>query len=187
MVMMVATFITLSISIFQDHLGRKRTIVLCVSMILIGWILIMFTNTIICKVIGLILFWSYGEIITIGSNVLSSEVLVNPFRKHSVNWYQLVLIFAGLTGHYLTHYFNSYKSFMSLLFFAYLIPVAFVWYLVPESPSFLLKIGFIDHLKQEIQRISKYNKIPENQANVISKDLNEVISSKYLLEKVIKR
>lgn len=175
LIMMAGSVLTLCLSVVQDSLGRKRTMVLGVLMPCFGMALLCLVDSLLLKALGLMLFWSFGEVVTIASTVLSSELLVNPLRKLSVTIYQIVIILGGLTGHFLSQYLDSYKSFMALVFWGYLLSVGLIHWFLPESPSFLLRKGAGSELRAVIRRIARTNRLISEQTQKVIHNLDSLI------------
>jgi hypothetical protein len=120
-------------------------------------------------------FWSFGEIITVVLNVYSNELIVNPLRKYVINLFFICITFGGLLGHFLTHYTNSYKLLMSVIFFGYLFGVLMLALFLPESPNFLLKKGKNPELRGVIRQMAEVNRIDEQNLKIALEDLEQII------------
>jgi MFS family permease len=166
---------TFFLSTIQDHLGRKSLVLLCYVLAFLGWVLIYFFDSVYLKLLGLICFWNFMEVLSIAMVVLSNELLVNPLRNYSVNFYSIFLCVTGILGNFLTYYITTYESLLTLFFGIYMIGFFMVLFFVPQSPSFYLKSFQIKKLEGVIKNIGQTNRLSVNEINSALNNLDSVI------------
>ena len=163
LLMAIASIMTIGLSMFQDLFGRRRLLVLSFILAVSGFLCVFWGTSLVVSLVGLILLWSYVEVAYIIVIVLSNKLIVNPVRKYVHNCFSIVLYFGGVSGNFLTHYFTSYQSLMTVIFSSYLLGFLLVIFLIPESPSFLLKQHKHKQLKHVIKGIASTNGLSQNE------------------------
>ena len=174
-----ASLMTIFLSIIQDLFGRKSLEIFSFPLAIFGFLLGYFGTSFFSQLLGLMLLWSYMEVVSIASIELSNELLINPFRNLFTNITSIFIFFSGLLGNYLTNYLTSYKDLFLIIFISYFFGIVLVMLLLPESPSYLLKKCKIDDLKKVILSIAKTNGLATHQLNKAMIDLNSVIERKF--------
>ena len=175
LMMVVASVMTLFMSMIQDCLGRKQLLLIGFALALIGWACILFSNSLTIELLGLMTLWGYMDVLNTGIYVLSNELLVNPFRNLSINCYGIIICLGGIFGNFLTHFFQNYKTISTAVFICYLMGFLMLALLLCESPSFLLKSLQHKRLKKVIREIGNANNLSESEIQVALNDVDSVI------------
>ena len=170
-----SSFVALLLTIFQDSVGRKKMIQMCFLFASIGIVCLCLSKSLEVKMFGLMLLWAYMGVVTAAFTLLSNELVVNPVRNVSIAGYGFVVCLGGLLGNLLTGYIATYEALMIVNFVGYLVWVVMVSFLVPESPSFLLMKSRFHDLRQVIDRMMDFNRLPEQIRNEALQKLNIVI------------
>ena len=177
--MAIASVLAIGISVCQDFFGRRRLLVLSFVLAVSGFSCVFWGTSLVVSLAGLILLWSYVDVASITVIVLSNELIVNPVRKYVHNCFSMVTCFGGVLGNFLTHYFTSYQSLMAVIFSSYLLGFLLVIFLIPESPSFLLKQHKHEQLKEVIKGIASTNGLSQTDIDQALDDLDSVIECIY--------
>ena len=180
LMMVAASVMTIFLSMIQDMLGRKKMVLVCFVLPVVGFGCIYFGNSLFIKLVGVMFFWSYMEVLSIALIVLMNELLVNPLRKYSVNMAGISICLMGLLGNFITNYCSSYVTIVLIIFLYYLVGFLFILVLIPESPSYLLKQNKIRELRKVIRKIAQTNGLSGDQTNTVLADLDHVIECKSL-------
>lgn len=174
-ILLTASVMALFFTIVQDLFGRKKMILFCYILAVLGFISVYFSNLIGFKIIGLLCLWGFMEMVTPALALLSNELLVNPIRNFSFIFYTIMLCVGGLLGNYLTTKFTSYESLILFIFTGYTVTLVIVILLAPESPYYLLKSGKNEELRQVITRIGRYNRLNDEQIQKALLDVDNII------------
>lgn len=164
----------------QDSFGRKKITAFTVTFLILGFIFLIFFESLLMQIFALMLIWGYKEIVYSILYVHSNELLVNPFRKHSTNFYTVIACLGGIMANFLTYYIDNYKDMYIIFFVGFLIYTILVFFL-PESPSFLLKNSKTTELKKVILDIADTNRLPVEKISSVMSDLECVIESNFNL------
>jgi MFS family permease len=169
---------TLFLSIGQDLLGRKKLFVYSYLLLLVGWICIVFFESFVVNVLGLMLLWGFQEVTCLALYNLSNELLVNPLRNQSINMYSILICVGGIFGNYLTNYLTSFRSLSTVIFLVYTFFFFLVALCLPESPNILLKKNRHQELKEVVKQISKTNGLTDEELLQALNDVESVIECK---------
>ena len=180
LLMAMASILTLFLSVIQDVLGRKKLLLVCFFLCILGFFCMVLGQSLIARLFGLMFLWSHKEIVSIAMFVLSNELLVNPIRNYGHNYYSLANCVFGILGNYLTNYIDSYMTLIQIIFGVYFLALVLVMAFIPESPSFLLKQGKLQELKKVVTQIASTNRLSPNELESALHDLDLAIECIYL-------
>lgn len=175
MLISISSGVVLVLSSFQDSFGRKLLIVLVFIFAVVGIACVFWGNSLWVAVAGMILLWSFVEVTYVPAIVLSNELLVNPVRKYAQNFFSMLSVIGGVLSNFLTHYFDTYQSFMMMIFVCHLAGLFLILFLLPESPSFLLKQLKYGKLKQVMTEISKFSGLAPAGIEQVLSEVDSVI------------
>lgn len=175
--MTTASIFTIFLSIIQDLFGRKKLLLYCFSLAFVGYLLGYFGNSFVVRLSGLMLLWSYMEVLSIAGVILANELLVNPLRKYSMNIFSITVCTGGVFGNFVTNYLDSFEPLILVIFLFYFFGFLMVMLLIPESPSYLLKQGKEQELKTVILSIAKTNNLGKEEIKKSMISLDSLIES----------
>ena len=119
--MVTGSVMTIFLSMIQDMMGRKKITLACFFLPVVGFSCTYFGNSLFVKLLGLMFFWSYNELLTIALIVMLNELLVNPLRKYSVNICGFCVCITGIFGNFITNYCSSNVTVVLIIFLLYLV------------------------------------------------------------------
>ena len=172
------SFLAMVLMSFQDKYGyKKMTIYGFVFATFPGCILVVFIGNLHLKVLGLILVWGYINASFNLMTLLSNELLVNPLRNFSNVIGRLAYCSGGYLGTFLVGHFTDYRYIVSLYFAGFLSFTLLLVYLVPDSPSFLLKQKRNNELRSTVTQIAHSNGLSGDKLAAMLDQLDSVIES----------
>ncbi|XP_006620162.1 facilitated trehalose transporter Tret1-like [Apis dorsata] len=131
--------ICIPIGILADMIGRKYSMLLMVVPFTIGWLLIIFANSVIMFYIGRFITGLSGGAFCVTAPIYTAEIAENEIRGTLGSYFQLLLT----TGILLSYILGTFVNMRVLSIISALVPLIFfvIFMFMPESPSYYLKKG----------------------------------------------
>lgn len=173
-----SSILSLFVIALQGQIGSKKCWIVGFILALLSYFLLVFGNGLIPEVIGFIGLWAYTDIVYSVSLVYFNELLVNPYRNFSNVICRFGHASGALFGTFMTGYLSDYKSIISLYFAFHCVYIFMLVWMIPESPSFLLKQNKHAQLEKVIVKISQINNYPPQELTSVKENLVKIIECK---------
>ena len=180
-VLVVGSIMVFVFSIVQDILGRKKILTWSYLVMIIFWVCAYFQNSLSLQLFGLACFWGYQALTCTVIYLYLNELTVNPFRNYAVNCCSIFMCAGGLFGNLCTAFISDYKLLNLIIFSSYFLSFLLCFFLLPESPNYLLKNSKIEELKEAVCGIGSTNGLSNDQVSKALDDLEIAIQSNYIL------
>ena len=169
-----------SVFIFmQSRFGSKHTIISAFAGIGVpGFACVVLIDRLVAKVTGIMLLWSYTDIMISLGPVYASELLVEPFRSVSNSVFRIMYVLGGIFGTWMTLHLRDYRLIVSLYFAGYLVINTLLLFALPQSPSYLLKQKQAAKLAQTVTRIAVINRFAEDRLGAVLANLERIVESR---------
>ncbi|KAF5269946.1 hypothetical protein FQR65_LT05745 [Abscondita terminalis] len=178
-------FVCFPIGIICDKIGRKYASLLLTIPFIVGWLLIIFANSVVMMLVGRFVIGVAGGGFCIAAPLYASEVGQKQIRGALGSYFQLFLTF-GILISYVLGYAVDTKIFTIIVA---VIPVVFfvAFLFQPETPVFRMKQGREDEARAILKRLrgEKYN-LDEEIAD-IKKVLEELKNNNVTLSDSLKK
>lgn len=152
-----AGVICIPIGILADIIGRKYSMLLMVIPFSVGWLLIIFANSVLMFYFGRFITGLSGGAFCVTAPMYAVEIAESEIRGSLGSYFQLLLTVGILCSYILGNYVNMFvlsiiSAIAPLLFFA-------VFMFMPETPMYYLKKGKEDAARSSLLwlRGSNYN------------------------------
>ncbi|XP_031787825.1 facilitated trehalose transporter Tret1-2 homolog isoform X1 [Nasonia vitripennis] len=159
-----AAAICVPIGILSDLIGRKTAMLILVVPFTVGWLLIVFANSLGMFYIGRFITGVSGGAFCVTAPMYTAEIAENSIRGTLGSYFQLMLTVGILVSYVL----GPMVSMFQLSLISTVIPVIFfcVFFFMPETPIYYLKKGNLDAARASMVRLRgpHYNVEPEIQA-----------------------
>ncbi|XP_008560800.1 facilitated trehalose transporter Tret1 isoform X1 [Microplitis demolitor] len=159
-----AATICVPIGILTDIIGRKRAMLILVVPFTIGWILIIWSNSVVMFDIGRYILGVSGGAFCVTAPMYTGEIAESSIRGSLGSYFQLMLT-AGIL---ITYILGSVLSIFALSLISAVVPLIFfgVFFFMPETPTYYLKKGQINEARESYRwlRGPDYNIEPELEA-----------------------
>lgn len=180
-VLLGASILSVILVSFQGQFGTKNVWIWSYVMALVSYILTVCLDGLAFKVIGIMGLWGYMDVVFSISLVFFNELFVNPFRNVSNVISRFGYASGALLGSLFTSYLPDYRLIISVYFGLHSVLICILIFIIPESPSYLLKRRKQAELKKVIISIAKMNKYPPQQLEKVKLNLNRIIECIRLL------
>lgn len=176
--LLASSVISTVLMMLQDKLGSRKVMILTfLFMGVPGFLLIVFMDGLVFKVAGIVGLWVYGDVTLVLTSVFFNEQLVAPYRNISNVSGQIVSMIGALFGTMMTFYLTDYRQVIWLFFSGYIAFTIALFWIFPNSPSYLLKQMKTEELTEAITTIGKINCVTEEKLQATKIQLNKVIMS----------
>jgi sugar porter (SP) family MFS transporter len=154
------------IGIIADLIGRKTAMLLMVVPFTVGWLLIIFSDSLLMFYFGRFITGASGGAFCVAAPLYTAEICESEIRGTLGSYFQLMLTIGILITYVLGAAIQNMKTlsiisaFMPLIFFA-------VFFFMPESPVYYLKKDNEDAARKSLVRLrgNQYNVDAELQAH----------------------
>ncbi|XP_058798228.1 facilitated trehalose transporter Tret1 isoform X2 [Phymastichus coffea] len=161
-----AATICVPIGIICDMIGRKTAMLILVVPFTIGWLLIIFANSLTMFYIGRFITGLAGGAFCVTAPMYTAEIAESSIRGTLGSYFQLmltvgILVSYGLGPAISMFYLSLVSAAIPLVFFC-------VFFFMPETPIYYLKKGDEDAARASLIRLRgpRYNVEPEIQAQI---------------------
>lgn len=139
------------IGIICDILGRKLTMLLLIIPFCVGWLLLIFANSIVMVYIGRFITGMAGGAFCVTAPLYTSEIAEKEVRGALGSYFQLFLT-VGILFSYLLAKYTEIETYNIVLA---IIPLVFgiVFVLQPETPVYLLKKNKDNEARKVLKRL----------------------------------
>lgn len=149
------------IGILTDLIGRKYSMLILVVPFTIGWLCLIFANSIALFYVGRFITGFSGGAFCVTAPMYTAEISENDIRGSLGSYFQLLLTVGILLSYLLGTAVNMFE----LSIISAIVPIIFfiVFFFMPETPTYYLKKGNEDAARASFQRLrgSHYNVEPE--------------------------
>lgn len=143
--------ICIPIGILADFIGRKHSMLLMVVLFSLGWLLIIFANSVTMFCIGRFVTGLSGGAFCVAAPMYAAEIAEKEIRGTLGAYFQLLLT----TGILLSYILGNFVDMRVLSIISGIVPLIFfaVFILMPESPIYYLKKGNDDLARKNLIRL----------------------------------
>lgn len=156
-----AAVICVPIGILSDVIGRKTAMLLLTIPFTIGWLLIIFADSVFMFYLGRFITGISGGAFCVTAPLYTSEIAESEIRGTLGSYFQLMLTVGILA----TYILGPNVSMFHLSIISALVPLVFcaVFFFMPETPIYYLKKGDEDSARASLVRLRgpRYNVEPE--------------------------
>lgn len=156
-----AAAICVPIGVLSDIIGRKTAMLMLTIPFTIGWLMIIFANSIWMFYLGRFITGVSGGAFCVTAPLYTSEIAENQIRGTLGSYFQLMLV----VGILVTYILGPNVSMFQLSVISALVPLVFccVFFFMPETPIYYLKKGDEDSARASLVRLRgpRYNVEPE--------------------------
>lgn len=182
-VQMITLFVASSLSflfvVLQDRFGSKNMLTWSFFLVAVsGFVCVVFLDGLAFKVAGVTSLWGFCDILLSLVGVYSNELLVEPFRKFYNVLCRVMFSIGAIFGTFMTLYLRDYRQIAGLYMSGYVVFMGLLLFVLPHSPSFLLKQSKIRELKKTITRIARLNNLPPQKLQEALQNLDNIVQSK---------
>ncbi|XP_074106844.1 facilitated trehalose transporter Tret1 isoform X1 [Cotesia typhae] len=159
-----AATICVPIGILSNIIGRKRAMLILTVPFVLGWVLIIWSNSVVMFDIGRYILGVSGGAFCVTAPMYTGEIAESSIRGSLGSYFQLMIV----TGVLLTYILGSEISIYNLSLISAIIPLIFcgVFFFMPETPTYYLMKGQINEARESYRwlRGPHYNIEPELEA-----------------------
>lgn len=132
--------ICIPIGILADMIGRKYAMLLMVVPFTVGWLLIIFSNSVLMFYFGRFITGLSGGAFCVAAPLYTSEIAESEIRGTLGSYFQLMLT-VGILISYVLGYLIQNMKILSII--SGIVPLIFfgVFFVMPETPIYYLKKG----------------------------------------------
>lgn len=144
--------ICIPIGILADLIGRKTAMLLMVIPFSIGWLLIIFSNSVLMFYFGRFITGLSGGAFCVAAPLYTSEIAESEIRGTLGSYFQLMLTMGIL----LTYVFGTVlKNIKTLSIISGIVPLVFfaVFFFMPETPVYYLMKGNMEAARKSLIRL----------------------------------
>lgn len=144
--------ICIPIGILADLIGRKTALLLMVIPFTIGWLLIIFSNSLLMFYFGRFITGLSAGAFCVGAPLYTSEIAESEIRGTLGSFFQLMLT----VGILITYILGAIlKDMMILSIISAIVPLIFfaIFFFMPETPVYHLKKGNDDAARKSLVRL----------------------------------
>ncbi|KAJ8681662.1 hypothetical protein QAD02_017454 [Eretmocerus hayati] len=156
-----AAAICIPIGILSDLIGRKTAMLMLVVPFSVGWLLIIFANSVFMFYVGRFLTGVSGGAFCVTAPMYTAEIAESQIRGTLGSYFQLMLT----VGILVTYLLGPHISIKDLSVASAAVPILFfcVFFFMPETPVYYLKKGDEDRARASLVRLRgpHYNCEPE--------------------------
>lgn len=175
MVLLGGSVLSVALVSLQGQFGTKNVWMCSYVLGLASYILVMGCDGLALQVLGVIGLWGYMDIVFSISLVFFNELFVSPFRNVSNVISRIAYASGALLGTLATSYLADYREIISLYFGLHSVFMCMLIWLIPESPSYLLKRRKHARLQKVVLGIARINKYPPRQVELVRANLGRII------------
>lgn len=131
-----AATICVPIGILSNIIGRKRAMLILTVPFVLGWVLIIWSNSVVMFDIGRYILGVSGGAFCVTAPMYTGEIAESSIRGSLGSYFQLMMV----TGILLTYILGSEISIYNLSLISAIIPLIFcgVFFFMPETPTYYL-------------------------------------------------
>lgn len=143
--------ICIPIGILADKIGRRVSMLLMVVPFCVGWLLIIFSNSVIMFYFGRFITGLSGGAFCVAAPLYTAEIAENEIRGTLGSFFQLLLTIGIL----LTYILGSFISMQNLSIISAVMPLIFfgVFFFMPETPFYYLQKGNEDAARKSLIKL----------------------------------
>lgn len=157
-----AAAICVPIGILSDLIGRKTAMLMLVVPFTVGWLLIIFANSVLMFFLGRFILGVSGGAFCVTAPTYTAEIAESSIRGTLGSYFQLMLTVGILVSYVLAPQLNNM---LHLSIISAIVPIIFfcVFFFMPETPIYYLKNGNEDAARASLVRLRgpRYNVEPE--------------------------
>ncbi|KMQ88790.1 facilitated trehalose transporter tret1-like protein [Lasius niger] len=144
--------ICIPIGILADLIGRKTAMLLMVVPFTIGWLLIIFSNSVLMFYFGRFITGLSGGAFCVAAPLYTSEIAESEIRGTLGSYFQLMLTIGILISYVLGTVLENMKT---LSIISGIVPLIFfaVFFFMPETPVYYLKKGNEEAARKSLARL----------------------------------
>ncbi|XP_029679714.1 facilitated trehalose transporter Tret1 isoform X2 [Formica exsecta] len=144
--------ICIPIGILTDLIGRKTAMLLMVVPFTIGWLLIIFSNSILMFYFGRFITGVSGGAFCVAAPLYTSEIAESEIRGMLGSYFQLMLTVGILLSYILG---AVLENMITLSIISGIVPLIFfaVFFFMPETPVYYLKKGNEEAARKSLSRL----------------------------------
>ncbi|XP_072743513.1 facilitated trehalose transporter Tret1 isoform X2 [Anoplolepis gracilipes] len=144
--------ICIPIGILADLIGRKNAMLLMVVPFTLGWLLIIFSNSVLMFYFGRFITGVSGGAFCVAAPLYTSEIAESEIRGTLGSYFQLMLTIGILISYVLGTVLENMKT---LSIISGIVPLIFfvVFFFMPETPVYYLKKGNEEAAKKSLIRL----------------------------------
>lgn len=150
--------ICIPIGMIADLIGRKTAMLIMVVPFTVGWLLIIFSNSLLMFYFGRFITGLSGGAFCVAAPLYTAEISENEIRGTLGSYFQLMLTVGILAAYVLGDVINNMKT---LSIISAVIPLVFfgAFFFMPETPVYYLKKGNEEAARKSLIRLrgNQYN------------------------------
>ncbi|XP_011347516.1 facilitated trehalose transporter Tret1 isoform X2 [Ooceraea biroi] len=158
--------ICIPIGVLADLIGRKTSMLLMVVPFTVGWLLIIFSNSVAMFYAGRFILGISSGAFCVAAPLYTAEISESEIRGTLGSYFQLMLTIGILAAYLLGNFLDNM---MHLSIISAIVPLIFfaVFFFMPETPVYYLKKGNEDGARKSLIRLrgDQYNIEGELQAH----------------------
>ncbi|XP_014485614.1 PREDICTED: facilitated trehalose transporter Tret1 isoform X2 [Dinoponera quadriceps] len=164
------------IGILADLIGRRTSMLLMVVPFCVGWLLIIFANTVGMFYAGRFITGVSSGAFCVAAPLYTAEIAESEIRGALGSFFQLLLTIGIL----LTYVFGSFVSMRVLSIISAVVPLIFfgVFFFMPETPFYYMKKGNEDAARKSLMRLRGLYYDIESEVQMLRESIEETRRNK---------
>lgn len=175
----------LPVGALMKIIGRKYTMMVLVVPFLVGWVLVIWSSSLIMLLIGRFLLGIAGGAFCIAAPQYSSEVASKELRGTVGSFFQLLMV-TGILVTYVIGAFISIKT-TGILCFVMSIVFGIILFFIPESPLYLVQKKRDNDAAKSLKWLRGETYDPQYEINEMKAEIAAKEASKVSLVQVLKK
>ena len=152
-----------------DNLGRKLPVLIFGILVTLASLLASYTENYTIY-LGCRFTLAFAITCSLNAYVLIMEITGTKYRQLAGTGIQCFFAFGQMTLSGLAYYIRTWRS-LQIAMTVLNIPVILIYFIVPESPRYLLNKGKVDEVDAIVRKIAKSNNKKDNDVEKMSEDL----------------